>query len=244
MRRSKLARNDRLGQIAWVLPNPGWRTLVLGSRPVIATYNVCNTSNFPVTISMVELVQGNDSRLNIVGGNCTSGKVLCPQEICTIELEANPRAIGTVKQVLSITHAGIESPLWIDIVFAVVRKEGLRRDSSYLVEDTLNMERLRRQIEQNGHRKLAKVNAREHGDEDAKISTMSAEGQLENNIHQNPWLNSQRFDGVDKNLNPDPPLNTKARTEFDNNRREQEMEKQLRLGHAPRVSSAPKPPGM
>ena len=43
----------------------------------------------------------------------------------------------------------------------------------------------------------------------------------------------QRFDGIDPSVNPAPALNTAARTEFDNIKREQEMEKQLRLGLIP-----------
>ena len=49
--------------------------------------------------------------------------------------------------------------------------------------------------------------------------------------------------GVDPNLNPEPPLNTEARREYDNQKREQEMEKQLRLGNMPKFSTAPKPHG-
>ena len=69
------------------------------------------------------------------------------------------------------------------------------------------------------------------------------EGELQNTILQHPELDNQRFDGVDPNLNPEPPLNTDARREFDNERREQEMEKQLRLGNMPKFNSAPKPQG-
>jgi hypothetical protein len=113
-----------------------------------------------------------------------------------------------------------------------------KRGESILVEDTRTMERKRRLVEQNGHRKFAKVHAREHNEEE---STMAPEGELQNSIQQHPWLNSPRFDGIDPNLNPEPPLNTEARREFDNERREQEMEKQLRLGNMPKMSTAPKP---
>jgi hypothetical protein len=245
MSRKKLAKKGAFGEIAWVLPNPAWATLVLGARPTISTYTICNTSKSSVTISTLELIKGDDSRLRIIGGTCSAGRVLSPQESATIEIEANPRAIGTIKQVLSISHSGLRSPLWIDIVFAVVRKEAPKRSSSYLVDDTQNMERQRRISEQAGHRRLARVNARQHGDEDkqSESAQMEAGGEMQNNILQNPWLNNQRFDGVDPNLNPEPPLNSEARREFDNERREQEMEKELRLGNTPRVSPAPKPQG-
>ncbi|WP_242604408.1 hypothetical protein [Legionella gresilensis] len=109
---------------------------------------------------------------------------------------------------------------------------------SILRDDTPDMARKRRLLEQDGHRYLAKVHAREHNSEEDKPAP---EGELQNSIKQHPWLDAQRFDGVDPNLNPEPPLNTAARREFDNERREQEMEKQLRLGNMPKFSTAPKP---
>ena len=44
-------------------------------------------------------------------------------------------------------------------------------------------------------------------------------------------------------MNPEPALNTEARREFDNEKREQEKEKQLRLGNMPKFSTAPTPRG-
>ncbi len=111
--------------------------------------------------------------------------------------------------------------------------------TSYLVEETATMARKRRLEEQQGHGRLAKVHRRNHDE-----SPQSApESELQNNILLNPWLDNQRFDGIDPNLNPEPPLNTAARREYDNQRREQEMEKQLRLGNMPKFSTAPKPKG-
>ncbi len=111
---------------------------------------------------------------------------------------------------------------------------------SYLVDETRTMERERRLQEQQGHKHLAKVHAREHNEHDRENSL---EGELQNDIMQHPWLDGQHYDGVDPNLNPEPPLNTEARREFDNERREQEKEKQLRLGNMPKFSTAPKPQG-
>lgn len=115
------------------------------------------------------------------------------------------------------------------------------REGSLLITETKSMERKRRLAEQQGHRQLAPVKAREHSDQEPQNN--NPEGELQNNILQHPELNSQRFDGVDPNLNPEPPLNTEARREFDNEKREQEQEKQLRLGNMPKFSSAPKPAG-
>ena len=120
--------------------------------------------------------------------------------------------------------------------------EGLpsgKRKSSYLSDDTKLLDRKRRLAEQDGHRSLAKVHARAHNE--SSLQQPAAEGELQNSIQQHPWLDAQRFDGIDPGLNPEPPLNTDARREFDNERREQEMEKQLRLGNMPKFSSAPKP---
>ncbi len=239
----KALSKDNLGQIAWVLPNPELDSLVIGSGPIVKTYTISNTSKSSVTISMLELVQGDDSRIRIIGGSCSIGTVLAPKDICTIEIEVNPRTVGTIKQVLSVCHSGLSSPLWIDIIISISTKEKIKRSDSYLADDTQLMERQRRIHEQDGHRRYAKVHAREHTNQENVSPEHSLEGQAQNNILQNPWLNSQRFDGIDPNLNPEPPLNTEARREFDNERRQQEMEKQLRLGNVPRISPAPKPQG-
>lgn len=116
----------------------------------------------------------------------------------------------------------------------------VKEDTSFLVSETKSMERRRRLAEQQGERQWGSVKAREHSEEE---QSPSPEGELQNTILQHPELNSQRFDGIDPNLNPEPPLNTDARREFDNERREQEMEKQLRLGNMPKFSSAPTPKG-
>lgn len=244
MSKNKSLTQENLGQIAWVLPTPEWHHLVLGSGPVVNTYTLCNTSKASVTISMLELIQGDDSRVRIIGGSCSIGTVLAPKDTCTIQIEANPRTIGTIKQVLSVSHSGLSSPLWIDVVVSVSTQDKIGRSDSYLLDDTQNMERQRRVNEQQGHRRFARVHAREHAmDANSPSAGSELDGQMQNNILQNPWLNSQRFDGIDPNLNPEPPLNTEARREFDNERRQQEMEKQLRLGNMPRVSPAPKPQG-
>ncbi|MDP1601936.1 MAG: hypothetical protein Q8M03_01585 [Legionella sp.] len=113
-----------------------------------------------------------------------------------------------------------------------------KKKGSFLADETDSMDRKRRLVEQDGHRQLARVNARAHNENDEQPAP---EGELQNSILQHPWLDAQRFDGIDPNLNPEPPLNTDARREFDNERREQEMEKQLRLGNMPKFSTAPKP---
>lgn len=118
------------------------------------------------------------------------------------------------------------------------RSRKRKRGDSYLVEETKAMENRRRDIERNEERKLARVHAKEHSDQEPSAS-MGEE--FHNGMQQHPWLDSPRFDGIEPNLNPEPPLNTDARREFDNERREQEMEKQLRLGNMPKMSTAPKP---
>lgn len=115
-----------------------------------------------------------------------------------------------------------------------------KREGSYLADETGTMERERRLAEQQGHRQFTRVHAREHHEEEPQVA---AEGELQNNILQHPELDNQRFDGIDPNLNPEPPLNTEARREYDNERREQEKEKQLRLGNMPKFTTAPKPQG-
>lgn len=122
------------------------------------------------------------------------------------------------------------------------QREREKGTPSILAVETEGMDRLRREQEQQGHRRFARVNAREHH-ERKEDQQMGMEAQAQSQILQHPALNNQRFDGIDPNVNPEPPLNTDARREFDNAQREQQMEKQLRLGHMPKFSAAPKPQG-
>jgi hypothetical protein len=128
----------------------------------------------------------------------------------------------------------------IDIDVVHPAQQGRGNKNSILITETKAMERSRRLMEQQGERKLASVKAREHSNEDQQPSP---EGELQNNILQHPALDSQRFDGIDPNLNPEPSLNTDARREYDNEKREQEKEKQLRLGNMPKFGTAPTPHG-
>lgn len=222
--------------------------MVLGGRSLIQTYTLCNASDSPVKIHSIDLKPGADERLRLAGGTCTPGLILSPKTCSTIHVEVNPKSLGLVEQSLRIQYAGSDAPMQSHLVFAVTEhmvrsSRGKKGADSYLVNETQRMARQQRMAEQEGHRKLAKLHAREHNLEEPKQQQMAAEGEMQNSILQNPWLNSQRFDGIDPNLNPEPPLNSEARREFDNEKREQEMEKQLRLGNMPKFSMAPKPQG-
>lgn len=243
MKKTSLSTVETMKTLAWVLPMPMWSPVVLASQAFRQTYTLCNQSNAPIKIEKFELSPNDDDRLTIVGGSCYRGMVLAPKAMCTINVQLNPFSLGTIKHLLSVEHAGQFSPLWTEILLSVNERGQVEGKGSYLAEDTDTMARQRRLIEQDGHRRYARVHARSHPEQDQPQPQMAAEGELQNNILQNPWLNSQRFDGVDPNLNPEPPLNSVARAEFDNERREQEMEKQLRLGNMPKMSSAPKPQG-
>lgn len=206
-------------------------------------YTLCNQSTESIRITEVLFTPGGDTRLVIVGGSCQKGSVLSPQALCTIEVQLSPSALGTLRQVLNVHFEGDYSPLWTEVDISVTQKPATQGKASFLTEETKTMDRQRRLKEQDGHRNYGRINAREHPDQSSQPSMAQQEGEVQNNILQNPWLNSQRFDGVDPNLNPEPPLNSEAGREFDNERREQEMEKQLRLGNMPRMSPAPKPQG-
>lgn len=116
-----------------------------------------------------------------------------------------------------------------------------KRQRSILVDETRGMAREQREAEQEGQRRLAKVHTREHPDEDVRPNT--PDGEIQNNMahHPDPIFNSQRFDGTDSTLNPAPDLNTEARLKYDNERREQEIEKQERLENALGLGKSKKP---
>ena len=119
------------------------------------------------------------------------------------------------------------------------------RSGSILLDETLKMAGDQRRAEQQGHRRLAKVHARERPE--ALPEQVAPEGALQNDILQHPALDSQRFDGIDPSLNPAPELNTEARLKYDNEKREQDREKQERLenvlGLANQPKFSPKPGG-
>ena len=105
---------------------------------------------------------------------------------------------------------------------------------SILVDETVAMENNRRQLEQRGHRRYGTV----HAGKDRSEHQHSAENELGATAgpKEHPYLDSQRFDGIDPSLSPAPDIGTEARREFDNERRNQEQEKQYRLGNMPTYS--------
>ena len=115
-------------------------------------------------------------------------------------------------------------------------------------EETRVMENARRDLEQSGHRRLGiSVHARERINDEPLSLEQGIEAEAASSLLQNPLLDNQRFDGVDPNVNPVPAMNTAARTEYDNIQREQELQKQLRLGLSPdnakRFNAKPTPRG-
>lgn len=242
MKTKQMQINDHSITVDWHQPLPVWSTLAAKTKAFVRIFTIQNQGNFPVTISAVNLIPGGDERIKITDGTCVVGSMLAARSSCTIEITVNPLYAGKVEQVLRVQHTGFGPPLWADIIFSIAERTRHKPTGSYLVNETWTMDRQRRLSEQAGHRRLARVHARTHAEPTTQAGP-APEGELQNDILQNPWLNSQRFDGVDPNLNPEPPLNTEARREFDNERREQEMEKQLRLGNMPKFSTAPKPHG-
>lgn len=111
--------------------------------------------------------------------------------------------------------------------------------TSSLREETFPMMLEQRDIEKKGHRALAKVN---HVVHEEKLGTGSEEA-LQNGIPQHPYFaDTQRFDGIDPNTSPEPPLNSEARKEYDEKRNEQELQlkKRLELDYRPEFNPQPK----
>jgi hypothetical protein len=114
---------------------------------------------------------------------------------------------------------------------------------SRLKNETRGMENARRDLEQQGHRRhlQIRVHARERLNDEPLSLEQSVELEAASSLMQNPLLDSQRFDGYDPNVNPSTIDNPDARREFDNERRKQEQEKQLRLGLSPNNAKKFKP---
>ena len=104
--------------------------------------------------------------------------------------------------------------------------------TTLLVKDTSTMEDRRRLKEQDGHLRWgAHMNKRNRPDDRAS-SAPDPEQAEENGIAEHPLLNTPRYDGIDPDLNPLPPLNTEAR---------REMENELRLQHQKKLENINKP---
>ncbi len=108
---------------------------------------------------------------------------------------------------------------------------------SYLPEETEHMAYERRGLEQQVERQLAGVEERKK----PRRETGNEPGGTEQKLRQHPLLDSQRFDGIDPGLNPAPFGNQEAEIAFENEQREQNMEKQLRLGLAPKMGKSNTP---
>ncbi|MDF1684604.1 MAG: hypothetical protein P1U36_08090 [Legionellaceae bacterium] len=116
---------------------------------------------------------------------------------------------------------------------------------TYLADDTIERENQRRPQEQAGLRRLSGMSVQGHDREvPAETEEHGLEQQMSAGIEEHPLLDKQQFDGIDASVNPAPPLSdAEARREHDNARNEQQLQKQLKLGMAPTMNTAPKPPG-
>lgn len=114
---------------------------------------------------------------------------------------------------------------------------------SVFKHETRSMENARRDLEQSGHRRHLgiPVHAVERSNDEPLTFEQSMDAEASSSLMQNPLLDTQRFDGYDPNVNPSAIDNPDARREFDNERRRQEQEKQLRLGLSPNNAKKFKP---
>lgn len=109
---------------------------------------------------------------------------------------------------------------------------------SFLVAETAEMEDRRRLREQQGHRARFQARVQEHSQ---KPELPQGEDPGESPL-SHPDLESQLFDGIDPDVSP-LPLTKKSLIDFENERRDQELQKKLALGLIPGMSSVPKPSG-
>lgn len=120
-----------------------------------------------------------------------------------------------------------------------------KQPETYLADDTVERENIRRLDEQKGLRGVSGMSVKGH-DRDAptESATLGMEQQMGSGLQDHPLLDKQQFDGIDASVNPAPALSdAEARREHDNARNEQQLQKQMKLGMAPKMDTAPKPPG-
>ena len=221
----------------WVLPTPLLKPLVLGTDPVTVSYTIINNGSSDLLIRSVGLEGNDDPRVYISGGSCKAGQHVATQKFCSVDVTINPSALGMIQQTLYVQYSGLNSPLWVELEALVMLNKGQETQQSFLKNDTVEMENSRRIIEQNGHKQFGKVHAHERN-----ISRTEAMMLDETNtMKQHPsFMDSQRFDGFEKNTNPNPVDNSKAQENFQEAQEEQDLSKQLRLGNELKFTNTPK----
>ena len=118
---------------------------------------------------------------------------------------------------------------------------GKRSPDSMLFADTETMYRTLRAREKELYRRRLGIRVAEP----AHASKQQAAGNELDNSHQpikeQPWLKSQRFDGAPPTMSAVPELNDEARTNYDNAKREQDLDYKLRNGlvNAPKFNPRP-----
>lgn len=122
------------------------------------------------------------------------------------------------------------------------RGPSVEDDKSDLKDETAKMAWQQQELVQQGERKFARVIAEVH-EEQLVQQQAPEEGLTQENMNQHPALtNRQDLDGgYDPKVSPLPWANDRNRTKMENERREQELELQMRLGLAPKMGTAPKP---
>lgn len=138
----------------------------------------------------------------------------------------------------SIARAQAESPS----VLGKRKREPSDDEPSILKDETAKMARQQQAMIQLGERKFAPVIADEYEEQLVEQQTPE-EGLSQGNVNQHPALiNRQDLDGgYDPKVSPLPWANDRNRLKHENERREQELEHQMRLGLAPKMGTAPKP---
>ncbi|MCP0914144.1 MULTISPECIES: hypothetical protein [Legionella] len=123
-----------------------------------------------------------------------------------------------------------------DIELPVRLPEGEQK-VSFLPDESKEMERTRRIIEQQGHRPYAPVNARDHSQ---RLQTAPEEG-MQNALLEHPELeNLQYLDGLPDDFVPSA-RNWQAYEEYKKAQEEKKLRNELQLNNAPKFSNSPKP---
>jgi len=155
---------------------------------------------------------------------------------------AKPKKNSTLDKIRSVLGI-VESPSDTFVSTQIGGRFPEIQAPSGFKQETRAMENARRDLEQSGHRRHLgiPVHSVERSNDEPLSFEQSMDAEASSSLMQNPLLDTQRFDGYDPNVNPSTIDNPDARREFDNERRRQEQEKQLRLGLSPNNAKKFKP---
>ncbi len=217
--------------------------MVLGQQALTFVYTLVNEGTRAVDVNAMGLEPDDDPRVVITGGTCRVGLVVKPQKQCSIEIMIHPQRLGLIKQVLYVHCVGEDAPTWIELMGIVTLPTNHQEQGSFLVKETQSMYDDFRTKEQEQQQRWTTFEQRRTRGGAPAVSL--EHGQMQQMKTHPYFADSQRFDGVEPNVSPNPANNPKGQETFQQEQENQLEAKAERLGYSfsntPKFNPKPQP---